>query len=266
MAAANQDKPFYLETSEKLSVRIQAHTQFTNLQLEDWFAAELRGAAGKHLLEIGCGDGNFFPTYSNVLGPQGEIVGLDVNADLIERARKTGQALGTPTTVQTWDFDHHPFPVEPASMDFVLAPFSAYYTKDATAWIDDALRVLAPGGRLILLGPTKENAEELYQLNELVTGIASVAETDTVSGRLEAEFLPILQGHPELQVESLIIERDIEFPTSDAFARYYFATWLNEKTQQRTGRAPGFEEVVHAVDRIGRRLNKKVACIKASKS
>ncbi len=151
-------------------------------------------------------------------------------------------------------------------MDFVLAPFSAYYTKNATAWIDDALRVLAPGGCLILLGPTKENAEELYQLNELVTGIGSVAETDTVSGRLEEEFLPILQGHPELQVDRLVIERDIEFPTSEAFARYYFATWLNEKTQERTGRAPSFEEVVRAVDKVGRRLNKKVACVRASKS
>jgi ubiquinone/menaquinone biosynthesis C-methylase UbiE len=259
-------KGYYLETAEKLRIRIQAHTQFTEFKLEDWLLGQLGRAEGCRLLEIGCGDGNFFPTYARALGREGLIVGMDVNKDLVAKAGRKGKECGTPTRVAEWDFDNHPYPLSDGEMNYIIAPFSAYYSKDVPAWVADSLRVLKRGGLLLLLGPTHENARELYVLNELVTGIGHIPETDDTSNKLETEFLGVLQRIPALKVEKAVLDRDIVFPTPEAFAKYYFATWLYEKTQEKVDGPIPFDKVVEAVGKVGLRLNKKVIAITARKS
>jgi len=55
---------YYVETEDKLKVRIHAHTVYANLQLQDWLSEWLSNADGYRLLEMGCGDGNFLLTYA----------------------------------------------------------------------------------------------------------------------------------------------------------------------------------------------------------
>ena len=55
---------YYVETEDKLKVRIHAHTVYANFQLEDWLSEWLSNADGYRLLEMGCGDGNFLLTYA----------------------------------------------------------------------------------------------------------------------------------------------------------------------------------------------------------
>jgi len=255
----------YLETEEKLKIRIQAHTAFANLKLEDWFLGRLQDFYGCRLLEIGCGDGNFFPTYSQVLGQSGLIIGFDKNQNLLLDAREIGRRLITPTIIFHWDFEHHPYPLLDEEVDVLIASFSAYYTKDVSGWIEDGLRVIKKGGRLFLLGPTKDNAKELYELNEMVTGIKSVPETDETTKKLEEAFLPELQKRLGDQVRKTILDREILFPSPEEFARYYFATWLYEKTQEKIEKPITFESVHEAAQRTSSKLNKQIICIEASK-
>lgn len=266
MTATNQPAPYYRETSEKLQIRIQAHTQFTNRKLEDWFLEQLSTAHGRRLLEIGCGDGNYFPTYSHALGKQGQITGFDMSPELIRKAAMRAAACETPIRVIEWNFDKHPYPFADGEMDYVVAPFSAYYTKDVPAWVADGLRVLTHGGQMLLLGPTRDNSRELYELNKLVTGVSHVPETDDTSNKMESAFLPALMAYSELQMNQIIIEREIVFPTATDFARYYFATGLYETTTEKTGRHVNLAQVVEAVQQVGLRLNKKIICLKASKA
>lgn len=253
----------YLETQENLKVRIHAHTEYANFKLEDWLLGWLGRAEDCRLIEVGCGDGNFFPTYAQALGANGVIIGFDINQNLLQKAREIGKRVKTPTVVFPWDFDNHPYPLLDEEADFLIAPFSAYYTKDAHAWIQDSLRVTKSGGRMLLLGPAKDNARELYELNEMVTGIKSVVETDYTTARLEEVFLPELQQELGDRVKARILDRQIIFPCPEEFAKYYFATWLYDKTQERIGKTIEFEAVVKAAGRTSMKLSKRVICVEA---
>jgi ubiquinone/menaquinone biosynthesis C-methylase UbiE len=255
----------YLETEDKLRIRIHAHTAYTNFQLEDWLSEWLSGANGYRLLEIGCGDGNFFPTYAQVLGQKGFIIGCDSNHDLLRRARVNSLRLVTPVMILPWNFDVHPYPLLDEEVDVLTAPFCAYYASNVSGWIEDSLRVVKRGGKLLLLGPTKDNAQELYQLNEMVTGIRSLPETDETSTKLEEVFLAKLQVMPGCEVKRTILDRQIIFPNAKEFARYYRATWLCEKTQEKISRPIELNQVINAARRTSMRLNKQIVCIEIFK-
>ncbi len=258
-------EPSYTETADKLKIRIRAHTAYANFTLDDWLSDWLGEANGRRLLEVGCGSGNFFGTYAQALGRDGLIVGLDISLDLLKRARALAESLSTPTLLLHWDFDVHPYPLLDEDVDILIAPFSAYYSSDVSGWIEDCLRLLKDEGRLLLLGPTEDNAQELYQLNEAVTGIGSVRETDETSRKLEEFFLPALHERLGDKVQTTILDRQITFPSPEEFARYYLATWLYEKTQERVTSPVQFESVVKAAQKTPLILNKKIVCIEAHK-
>jgi len=253
----------YSETHEKLKVRIRAHTEYANFKLQDWLLNWLGNAKGCRLLDIGCGDGSYFLIYEKALGSDGLIIGLDINQDLLTKAREIGIQLRTPTIVLPWDFDNHPYPLLDKEVDLCVALFSAYYAKDVPAWVEDSLRVVKKGGRMLLVGPTEDNARELYELNEIITGIKSVAETDYTTAQLKGAFLPELQRRLGDRVRERTLDSQIIFPSPEEFAKYYFATWLYEITQKKVGKAIQFEAVVKAIKKTSMRLSKRMISIEA---
>lgn len=259
------DQIGYRETEDKLHIRIKAHTQFASFKLDDWLFDWLGHACGQRLLEIGCGDGNFFSIYARALGEGGMIIGLDLCKDLLRKARQHSRALPTPAVFLPWNFDDHPWPLLDEEVDILIAPYSAYYSKDVPAWVEDALRVTRSGGRLLILGPTRNNAEELYWLNEYVYGIRTVAEIDETTIKLEASFLPELRERLGGNVRWTILDRQIIFPSAIEFARYYQATMLFDRTCQQLGRTITFEEVLAAAQKTNLRLNKQIICIEGRK-
>src|SRR5208282_873528 len=138
-----------------LRVRISAHKRFTTIKLEDWMANWLgRLPDQATIVEVGCGDGNYFEVYAAALPADGRIIGLDRSAELLAQARATTQRLARPCSLLEWDFNNCPWPLSTSFAQILLAPFSAYYAADVEAWIAEAVRVLSPGGRMLLLGPT----------------------------------------------------------------------------------------------------------------
>ena len=254
-----------METEAKLKIRIHAHTAYANFKLEDWLAGWLKGSNGRRLLEIGCGDGNFFPTYAQFIGPKGLIIGFDASLERLREAREMATSLATPALVFSWNFDDHPYPLLDQEVDILIAPYSAYYTKDVAAWVEDSLRVIKKDGRLLLLGPVKDNARELYELNELATGVKSVPETDEASTKLKQEFLPELTRRLGEKVEKTTLDRQVIFPSAEEYAKYYFATWLYEITQEKIEKPIEFEAVVEAAGSTSLSLSKRIICIEATK-
>jgi SAM-dependent methyltransferase len=256
----------YRETDEKLQIRILAHKKYANFELEEWLRNWLGEASGQRLLEIGCGNANFFPTYAQVLGERGIVLGMDLNPELLYKAREQTNALPTPSVLFPWNFDHHPWPLLAEEVDILIAPYSAYYTKDILTWVEDALRVIRVNGRLLILGPARNNAQELYELNELLSGIRSVPETDEATMKLEAGFLPELRSRLGDNITFKILDRQIVFPSPDEFARYYQATMLYDRTCLKLGRTIPFKSILAATQQTDLRLNKQVICIEGRKN
>jgi len=102
--------------------------------------------AGKRLLDVGCGIGG--PAFEVARSYGAKVVGIDLEAPLIERANAAAEKHGLQhrCTFQTVAAGPLPFPDE--SFDIVLTSGAMTQTSGTQELIDECYRVLAPGGHL----------------------------------------------------------------------------------------------------------------------
>ncbi len=98
---------------------------------------------GHRVLEIGTGSGYNAAVMAAVVGPQGEVVSIDIDADLVARARSSLVAAGYGgVTVRCADGGFG----DPAGAPFDRIIVTAGAWDIAPSWLDQ----LVPGGRLVL--------------------------------------------------------------------------------------------------------------------
>lgn len=105
--------------------------------------------APETLLDMGCGEGYYTARLAAAL-PQCAVAGLDISKDAILKACRRSRAI------QWLVASSARLPVPDASLDAALCVFSPW------SW-DECLRVLKPGGQLLLVGP---DADHLMSLRE----------------------------------------------------------------------------------------------------
>jgi ubiquinone/menaquinone biosynthesis C-methylase UbiE len=113
-----------------------------------WFAAGRRrlcAAAIGDTLEIAVGTGANLPYYAGDV----RLTGVDWSAAMVETARRRASDLDRAVTLQQGDATALPF--EPGSFDTVVSTFAMCCIPDQKRALGEALRVLRPDGRLLLL-------------------------------------------------------------------------------------------------------------------
>ena len=234
------DSISYDEKSEKLAIRIGAHRNYSKFSLEDWLLKKLPLKQSDVLLDVGCGGGNFFKVYDELVGLTGVIVGIDKSAELLEAAARVETACKK--VLLEWDMDVV-LPFVAASFDLVISTFSIYYALDCGSILNGIRKSLKAGGQLCLIGPTDKNASELYALNKRVFGIARYQEADRRTRRLETEFMPAVKNAFS-QTRAEIIDSKIVFPDKRELMRYYMATLLFEESGKKTGKNFKLEDLL----------------------
>jgi len=101
---------------------------------------------GKRILDIGCGIGG--PAFEMVESFGAEVVGIDLEAPLLERARASAERKGISDrcTFQVVEVGRLPF--DDQTFDIVVTAGAITQTKDKAAIFADCLRILRPGGHL----------------------------------------------------------------------------------------------------------------------
>ena len=107
------------------------------------------------VLEVGCGPGSL----SIELAGRGfEVTGLDLDPDMVERARANAERVGAGTGAETSGSalptflvgDVAALPFDDASFDLVVSTFSMHHWADRHAGLAEMARVVRPGGRVII--------------------------------------------------------------------------------------------------------------------
>ncbi len=118
------------------------------LALNEVMAERVGLASGERVLDAGCGVGGTALWLAETHGT--DVLGINVVADHIDRARRytVERGMGDRPRFLVADFCATGLPSE--SFDVVWATESACHAPDKQAFVDEAARVLRPGGRLVM--------------------------------------------------------------------------------------------------------------------
>jgi ubiquinone/menaquinone biosynthesis C-methylase UbiE len=222
----------YKEKHDRLAIRIRAHKEFANFDISDWIADYLRRATRRAIFDLGCGDGNHLGLYLDAVGPSGRVVGMDREERLLAvAAEKYGESSNLELVRGSMD-DRLPFP--DATFDLCLSNFAIYNAGDVSATLRELHRVMTIGAQLVLVGPTADNARELYDFNERLTGERTDPITFIRTDRLRQEVLPhVRQVFGPVDTE--IVNSKLTFPDQREFIQYYCSTMLYEEKAEKEG-------------------------------
>jgi SAM-dependent methyltransferase len=114
----------------------------------DHMVAHASLTAGQHVLDLGTGTGAVAERAAQVVGPQGQVVGVDISPYMLALAQRRVAAGGL-TNVHLREGRAESLPAEDAAFDMVLASLSLMYVLDQAAAAREIARVLRPQGRLV---------------------------------------------------------------------------------------------------------------------
>lgn len=111
-------------------------------------------ARPRRFLEVGCGPGELVAQVQDELGA--ECVAIDISERMVELTRERG------VDARIGDVQDLPFP--DASFDCVVAAWMLYHVPDIDRALDELVRVLRPGGRLVAVTNHRDHLQELREL------------------------------------------------------------------------------------------------------
>lgn len=222
----------YKEKQDRLNNRIRAHKQFANFDIDEWIEAFVGRKPRTGVLDLACGNGNHLGIYLKHVGAGGRVAGIDREPSLVEEAR--AKYAGAPNLELKVGSMDEPLPWADGSFDLAFSNFAIYNASDPAFTLGELKRVLAPGGELVLIGPTINNAREIYDFNERLTGVAIDPITLVRTDRLRQEIEPVAREVFGNAREEVINSR-LTFPDQDEFIRYYTSTMLYEEGAEKLG-------------------------------
>jgi len=163
----------------------------------------LPARTGLDALDAGCGTG--FLTFE-LAGRGHRVIGVDFAPAMIEEARRKSVKLGV-TSVRFEEADAEQLPFTSASVDLVISRHVLWTLPHPEAALDEWIRVLRPGGRLVVVDGQFD---------------AGAAAAPPGSARSSAEYaavgdqLPFLGGRSMEQIEALFEAHGLVHVSGDA--------------------------------------------------
>jgi arsenite methyltransferase len=102
---------------------------------------------GSVVLDLGCGAGTDLLIAAQMTGPAGRVIGVDMTATMLDRARASAAEMGL-GNVELHESLIEALPFDDASVDVVISNGVIDLVPDKDAVLDEIDRVLRPGGRL----------------------------------------------------------------------------------------------------------------------
>jgi ubiquinone/menaquinone biosynthesis C-methylase UbiE len=104
-----------------------------------------RAKLGEQIVDVGCGCGAIAIALAGKVGPGGHVLGIDVSAPMLQRAR---QIVSVDAPVDFMLADATVYPFEPASADLVVSRFGVMFFAEPSVSFANIRKALRPSGRL----------------------------------------------------------------------------------------------------------------------
>ena len=164
------------------------------------FTLELSGVRPGHsVLDIAGGTGDLAAKFSKLVGPEGQVVLADINDSMLRVGRDKLTDLGIIGNIEYAQANAECLPFSDNSFDCITIAFGLRNVTDKDAALRSMLRVLKPGGRLLVLEFSKPGNELLSKAYDtysfkLLPAIGKLITNDADSYRYLAESIRM---HPD---------------------------------------------------------------------
>jgi len=142
--------------------------------------------SGETVLDLGSGAGIDAFLAAQEVGPTGRVIGVDMTASMIQRARENAAKSGT-TNVEFRLGEIENLPVADSSVDVIISNCVINLSPEKPRVFAEALRVLRPGGRLVVsdLVLTKPLPDAVRQSIEAYVGcVAGASQREEYLGHI----------------------------------------------------------------------------------
>ena len=121
----------------------------------------LKPNAGESILEIGFGTGHTLVSLAKAVGPKGKVFGLDLSDQMAKLAKENLAKAGLLDRAKVRCGDATQLPYAASSMDGVFMSFTLelFDTPEIPKVLSECQRVLRPGGRIVVVGMSKDRPE-----------------------------------------------------------------------------------------------------------
>ncbi|MEL7645549.1 MAG: class I SAM-dependent methyltransferase [Anaerolineaceae bacterium] len=214
-------KKFQYRDPTNLNSRITIHTLYsiTKQTWADFVFEQLQPSAGERILELGCGHAAQWQTNLERLPPGARLTLSDLSTGMVKEARHALAAVGRATFLnqeaQTLAFSEQIF-------DVVITNHMLYHVPSPTRAIQEAARVLKPGGRLIA---ATNGAGHMAELDFLLHEFEPRFEAETAMSRP----FSLENGREQIEayfgsVELIPYASDLWVTDAEPLADYVFST------------------------------------------
>ncbi|MDC0358948.1 bifunctional demethylmenaquinone methyltransferase/2-methoxy-6-polyprenyl-1,4-benzoquinol methylase UbiE [Oligoflexia bacterium] len=124
-------------------------------------------APGASILDLCCGTGDFSFALFEAAAPSGNVLGVDFVEKMLEIARRKKIAKAPQSDIIFQKGDATQLKLEATTFDYVTSAFGIRNVADTDQCLRESLRVLKPGGKILILEfgqPTLPVFSHLYHL------------------------------------------------------------------------------------------------------
>jgi SAM-dependent methyltransferase len=159
---------------------------------------------GETVLDLGSGGGFDCFLAANSVGESGRIIGVDMTADMVSKARRNAEKMDAKNVeFRLGEIEH--LPVADASVDVIISNCVINLSPEKMNVFREAWRVLKPGGRLAILDVVALQTlpDEIKNDISLISGCVGGTEEIEVIESLLAEA-----GFEDIKIQPKVESRD----------------------------------------------------------
>ncbi len=164
---------------------------------------------GHKVLDIAGGTGDLTRKFSRMVGPEGKVVLADINDSMLKVGRDKLLNSGVAGNVEYVQTNAECLPFEDNTFDVITIAFGLRNVTDQNAAIASMLRVLKPGGKVMILefsktdNPALTKLYDFYSFN-ILPQMGKVIAGDSDSYRYLAESI---RKHPDQETLKGMMEQ-----------------------------------------------------------